>query len=59
MAANHPESRDDFKAKPLAIDQLTLDADANDAALGQLDDRFLATKWEIWAYYACVVYKHV
>jgi hypothetical protein len=59
MAASQPPSRDDFEAKPPAIDQLTLNADTNDTALGQIDDRYLATKWEIWAYYACVVYKHV
>jgi hypothetical protein len=59
MAANHPSSRDDFKAKPPAVHQLTLNADTNDTTFGQIDDRYLATKWEIWAYYACVVYKHV
>ncbi|OGE57133.1 hypothetical protein PENARI_c002G10610 [Penicillium arizonense] len=52
MAADHPSSRDDSKAKPPAVDQLTLNADTNDTTFGQIDDRYLATKWEIWAYYA-------
>ncbi|KAL7653931.1 hypothetical protein ACMYSQ_008602 [Aspergillus niger] len=54
-ASNHP-SRDEHKPEKLnVVQELDEDTDVEQrVAPDQIDDNFRTTRWEIWAYYACV-----
>jgi hypothetical protein len=60
MASNDAVCHNDPKAAaPPILEQFTLeDKELNNdpiAELGQLDETYRTTKWEIWAYYAFVI----
>jgi hypothetical protein len=51
---------DDGKLAEQITRELTLDKDPeHPTAPDQFDERYCTTKWEIWAYYACVDCKFV
>lgn len=55
MMGNHLAPTENPEHAPSSMEgQFTLSEDTKDATLGQQNDKYLATKWEIRAYYACV-----
>lgn len=59
MEGKHPPNRDQPEAKPPAVEQFILNEDVKHVSLTQNDELYVATKWEIWAYYACVASKQL
>lgn len=56
MVVNRLAPTEDPEAPPSIVEQLTLSEGTKNSILDQGSEENLATKWELWAYYACVAY---
>lgn len=56
-SSNHPPSQDEHNPKELnVVHELDQDKDVEQrVAPDQVEDKYRTTRWEIWAYYACVI----
>lgn len=54
MAAIPSPATDGLEERPSVVEQFDLSEDKEKSILDQHNEENLATKWEIWAYYACV-----
>lgn len=54
MTAAPLPATDGLEERPSVVEQFDLSEDKEKSIIDQHNEQNLATKWEIWAYYACV-----
>lgn len=54
MTAVPLPATDGLEERPSVVEQFDLSEDKEKSIIDQHNEQDLATKWEIWAYYACV-----
>lgn len=54
MVEIYSPATDKGEERPSVVEQFDLIGDTEKSILDQHNEESLATKWEIWAYYACV-----